>query len=295
MIAIDEALVRRLVADQFPEWAGLPVRSVPRQGWDNRTFRLGDQLTVRLPSAAGYVAAVAKEDRWLPELAPLLPVPIPTPVAVGEPAHGYPFPWSVRRWLDGRPLDATAPASRSALAAAIGDFLVALRGVRLPGAPVGPLAGAHSFFRGCHPGAYADEVQRALETLGSRVDSAACWRIWREGMVTVWTDDPVWFHGDVAVGNILLDEAGALGAMIDFGTCGVGDPACDLQIAWTYFDGPDRRVLREHAALDDDCWRRARAWALWKELITVDPVALDRPDGTPVLRALLDDPVVTAS
>lgn len=285
MVTIDEDLVRNLIAEQFPQWRDLPIRSVPRQGWDNRTFRLGDELTVRLPSASGYVAAVAKEDRWLRELAPKLPVPIPEPVAVGAPTEDYPFPWSIRRWLAGRPLNSDEPPDRSLLAEQLGGFLVALRTTTIGG----PLAGAHSAYRGCHPSAYADQVQRSLDRIGPSVDAAACWRIWDEAMATVWTERPVWFHGDCAAGNILIDNHG-LAAMIDFGTSGVGDPACDLVIAWTYFSGPERQVLRKAVDLDDDCWRRARAWALWKDLLGI--AEAERPATTPLLQALLDDPVI---
>ncbi|HEY9294576.1 MAG TPA: aminoglycoside phosphotransferase family protein [Microlunatus sp.] len=285
MTDIDENLVRQLITAQFPQWRALPIRSVANQGWDNRTFRLGDDLTVRLPSAAGYVPAVAKEDRWLPRLAPFLSVPIPVPVAVGTPSEAYPFPWSIRRWLHGHPLDSQKPDDPTRLAEQLGAFLVMLRSAP----PDGPLAGSHSFYRGCHPSAYGDQVQTALAKLGPAVDAASCWAIWKAGTATVWTEQPVWFHGDVAAGNVLIDDDG-LAAMIDFGTSGVGDPACDLQIAWTYFSPPERQVLRRSAGLDDDCWHRARAWALWKELIG----HADSPDGRPahVLQEILDDPVV---
>ncbi|GIG69395.1 aminoglycoside phosphotransferase family protein [Phytomonospora endophytica] len=285
--SIDEDLARALVAGQFPEWRDLPVRTVERQGWDNRTFRLGDELSVRLPSAEGYVAGVAKEDRWLPVLAGHLDMPVPAPVAVGKPAEGYPFPWSVRRWLPGATVLDAAP-ERTALARDVGAFLVALREVPADG---GPVAGRHSFFRGSHPSAYADEVQNALAVLD--VDSGACREIWHAAMTSVWTERPVWFHGDVAVGN-LLATGGRLSAVIDFGTCGVGDPACDLVMAWTHFEGGERAVFREAAGLDDDTWRRARGWALWKSLAVMafDADAGLRADHTRVLTQVLADPVI---
>ncbi|HEY1179390.1 MAG TPA: aminoglycoside phosphotransferase family protein [Phytomonospora sp.] len=285
--AIGEDLARALIAEQFPDWRDLPVRAVERQGWDNRTFRLGDDLSVRLPSADGYVAGVAKEDRWLPVLAEHLDMPVPAPVAVGRPGPGYPFPWSVRRWLPGTTVR-DADHDRTALARDLGAFLVALRKVPAEG---GPAAGRHSFFRGAHPGVYAGEVYEALAALD--VDAAACREIWDAATASEWTHEPVWFHGDVAVGN-LLSLDGRLSAVIDFGTCGVGDPACDLVMAWTHFEGEERAVFRDAAGLDDDTWRRARGWALWKALIVMafDADPAQRADADRVLAQVLADPVV---
>jgi aminoglycoside phosphotransferase (APT) family kinase protein len=282
-------LVRALIAEQFPRWSDLPVTPVPRQGWDNRTFRLGDQLSVRLPSAEGYVAAVEKENRWLPELAGHLPLPVPSPVAVGRPGAGYPYPWSVRQWLAGDTLEDAAAVDRLRLARDLGEFLTVLRQ-----APVsGPPGGRHSFFRGCHPSAYADEVERALKDLGNAVDVRACRAVWAEAMDSSWESAPVWFHGDIAVGNLLVRD-GRLAAVIDFGTCGVGDPACDLVIAWNTLVGAERAAFRDAVGLDRQTWRRARGWALWKALIM-----LAAPGAAPAWRDVVDqvlaDPVVSAA
>jgi aminoglycoside phosphotransferase (APT) family kinase protein len=130
----------------------------------------------------------------------------------------------------------------------------------------GPAAGLHSFHRGCHPGVYEDQVEEALRALGDAVDADTCRAIWREAMTSTWAGPAVWFHGDVAAGN-LLTASGRLCAVIDFGTCGVGDPACDLVIAWTFLGPEQREVFRDAAGLPDDAWARARGWALWKALI----------------------------
>jgi aminoglycoside phosphotransferase (APT) family kinase protein len=244
----------------------MPVEPVAESGWDNRTFRLGDAMTVRLPTAERYVAAVAKEHAWLPRLAPRLPQPIPEPLAVGDPGVGYLWPWSVRRWIDGRPAGPERVADRTAFADALAGFLVALWGVDAAG---GPAAGAHSFHRGGSLAVYDAQTRAALATVRPRVDRAAAERVWAEALATTWTRPPVWFHGDVAVGNLLVDEAGALSAVIDFGTSGVGDPACDLVIAWTLFDGRSRAAFVEATAQDAATWARARGWALWKALITL--------------------------
>lgn len=288
MINIDTELARGLIAEQFPQWKDLPIAPVTRQGWDNRTFRLGDELTMRLPSAAGYVAAIAKEDRCLPILAPRVPLPVPEPVAVGRPGPAYPFPWSVRRWLPGDTVLAADRIDRRQLARDLGNFLVTLRQAHTA---QGPVAGRHSFFRGCHPSAYGDAVQAALAELDTVVDVAACEAVWARAMTSVWESEPTWFHGDIATGNLLTTD-GRLSAVIDFGTCGVGDPACDLVMAWTYFTGDERQVFREVVDLPDTAWRRARGWALWKSLITMAGSPGPDPHEAPrVLSEVLADPV----
>jgi len=281
MTDLDAGLVRSLIAEQFPEWSGLPVRPVARQGWDNRTFRLGEDLSVRLPSAEGYVAAVAKEDRWLPFLARESTTPLPAPVALGRPSPTYPFPWSVRRWLPGETVESGA-VDRLRLARDLGEFLRRLRDVPAGG---GPTAGRHSWYRGCHPSVYGDQVDASLETLADEVDVAACRAVWGEALVSVWPSAPVWFHGDVSAGNLLVQD-GKLSAVIDFGTCGVGDPACDLVIAWTYFEGAEREAFREAVALPDDAWQRGRGWALWKALVVL--AGLSSPDADDAQRGVLE-------
>ncbi|SNT25933.1 Predicted kinase, aminoglycoside phosphotransferase (APT) family [Asanoa hainanensis] len=263
---IDVALVRRLVAEQFPHWADLPVRPVAVGGNDNRTFHLGDAMSVRLPSAEGYVAGVEKEQRWLPVLAPHLPVPIPAPLAQGRPGAGYPWPWSVNRWLDGTTAAHDTVADQTEFAVDLAGFLTALQGVDTGGEPA---AGRHSFWRGATLAHYDDETRKAIAALDGRIDAAAATAEWDAALGAHWQGNPVWFHGDVAAGNILVRD-GRLAAVIDFGTSGVGDPACDLVIAWTFLDAPARDAFRKALNVDDATWQRGRGWALWKALITFD-------------------------
>jgi aminoglycoside phosphotransferase (APT) family kinase protein len=263
---IDSALVARLVAAQFPEWADLPVVPVEPAGWDNRTFRLGAEMTLRLPSAEGYVPSVEKEQTWLPRLAAQLPLPIPVPLALGRSADDYPWPWSVRRWIDGRPAHRDLITDLTGFARDLAGFLVALQ--RCDTAE-GPTAGAHSFFRGATLAVYDTETRAAIATLGPRVNGRLATAVWDAALAATWTGTPVWFHGDIAAGNLLIDGDGRLAAIIDFGTCGVGDPACDLVIAWTLLDGCGREAFRSSMPADDAMWARGRGWALWKSLITV--------------------------
>lgn len=281
-------LVRRLIHEQAPQWADLPVEPVPVDGWDNRTYRLGSELAVRLPSHPRYAAAVAKEDRWLPVLAPQLPLPVPEPVFVGRPSTVFALPWSVRRWLPGEPAASATVADPVRFAQRLAGFLRTLWDVDPDG---GPAAGEHSFYRGCPPGHYDDETRRQLTVLAGRIDAAAASAAWDAALATRWAGSPVWFHGDVAVGNLLVD-GGELAAVIDFGTSGVGDPACDLVIAWTFLTGRARRAFAEAVDLDAGTWARARGWALWKALISItdDPAVSAEP--LRVISEVLADPVV---
>ena len=275
--ALDETLVRRLVAEQFPHWGALPVRAIVPGGNDNRTFRLGDELTVRLPSAEDYVAAVEKEQRWLPVIARHVPLPVPEPVAAGAPGSGYPFPWTINRWMPGHSA-LTAPVDDLArFGLDVARFLRALQTTPIDGAPV---AGAHSFWRGADLRHYDEETRRTVAELGGRVDAGAVLAVWDAGLSAPFTGTPVWFHGDVAPGNLLVED-GRLAAVIDFGTSGVGDPACDLSLAWTFLDAPSRRGYREAFGADDGMWARGRAWVLWKALISYDDW------GAPVVGELL--------
>jgi aminoglycoside phosphotransferase (APT) family kinase protein len=259
------ALVRCLIARSFPEWADLPIRPVDRDGWDNATFRLGDELSVRLPTADGYVPQVAKERRWLPVLARSLPVAIPEPVGTGTPGCGFERPWSVRRWLDGEDAGVAPIADAVAFAKDVAGFLHALHRID---ASDGPVAGPHSFWRGGPLEVYDAETRAAVDALGHRIDGPAALRTWEAALDQPWRGRPVWVHGDLAPSNLLV-RAGRLGAVLDFGCLAVGDPACDTVLAWTFFGEAASDAFRRGVALDHGTWARGRAWALWKALITL--------------------------
>jgi aminoglycoside phosphotransferase (APT) family kinase protein len=280
---IDVSLARRLVDSQFPRWSHLPITPVEVDGWDNRTFRLGSGLTIRLPSGEQYSLQVDKEQRWLPVLAPRLPLPVPVPVARGEPGCGFPYPWSVYRWLDGKLASRERVGDPCAFATALAGFLNALARVD---ATDGPAPGPHNFHRGGPLSTYADETLRAIDALGDEVPGDAVHRVWDDAMRTAWDREPVWFHGDVAVGNLLVRD-GRLAAVLDFGSSGVGDPACDTVIAWTFLSGASRTRFRTELGVDAGTWSRGRGWALWKALITL-PGHLERggPEAERVRREI---------
>jgi aminoglycoside phosphotransferase (APT) family kinase protein len=262
---ITVSLVRQLVAAQFPEWANYPIAPVTWSGWDNRTFHLGDTMLVRLPSAAGYADQVAKEHRWLPSLAPLLPLPIPVPLALGHPAHGYPWHWSIYRWLDGQNAVIGHIADLRQFAIDVAQFLAALQRINPAG---GPPPGPHNFWRGGPLATYDADTRQSLAILDGDIDTETATAVWHTALTNTWHDEPVWVHGDVAVGNLLV-EHGRLCAVIDFGCSCVGDPACDVVIAWTLLEGDSRRAFRSTLQVDDGTWARGRGWALWKALITL--------------------------
>ena len=264
-VRIDVSLVRRLVGAQFPRWSALPIRPVEVGGWDNRTFRLGEHMTVRLPSAERYVAQVEKEHRWLPRLAAQLPLPIPVPLGRGVPADGYPWPWSVYRWIEGETVTIGRIADPLRFATGLAPFLVALQRVDTTN---GPPPGPHNFFRGGPLTVYDAETRQAITALEGEIDTGAATAVWDAALAATWQGQPVWVHGDIAAGNLLL-EGGHLSAGLDFGSSGVGDPACDLVISWTLFAGEIREAFRESVGLDDATYTRARGWALWKALITL--------------------------
>lgn len=255
--------MRRLISDQFPQWAHHPVEPVARSGWDNATFRLGDSMAVRLPSASEYALAVDKEHQWLPVLAPRLPLPVPVPLAKGRPGAGYPFSWSVYSWLDGEQATAERISDPGRFAVDLAEFLAALRSVD---ATDGPQPGKHNWFRGGALRTYDAQAQHALVVLDGHIDVDLARQIWTTALDARWDGTDVWFHGDVAPGNLLLDDGGLAG-VIDFGTCGVGDPSCDLAIAWTLLTGDTRQAFRERLSVDEATWARGRGWALWKTLV----------------------------
>lgn len=260
---IDNTLIRRLVASQFPQWENQPIRRVSPGGWDHRIFRLGEEMLVRMPSAAEYAFQVEKEHHWLPQLAPLLPLPIPEPLAMGEPEYGFPWKWSIYRWIEGEPATSGHIENSSDFACTLAQFLIALQ---LIDSTDGPSPGPHNFYRGGSLATYNAETRQAISDLKNKIDVNTATEIWEAALETHWKNSPVWIHGDIAASNLLVKD-GRLSAVIDFGMLGIGDPACDLAIAWTLFRGQSREVFRSMLALDKDTWLRGSAWTLWKALI----------------------------
>ncbi len=284
-VNINVSLVSRLVATQFPQWADLPIEPVEVGGVDNRTFHLGEDMTVRLPSGPWYALQVEKEQKWLPKLAPLLPLPIPVPLAMGVPAEGYPWHWSVYRWLEGETASSERIADLRQFASSLAQFLVALRRIDATG---GPIPGRHNFFRGGPLTVYDADTRQAIAALKGKIDTDAASAVWEAALKATWHGPPVWFHGDVAAGNLLVKD-GRLSAVTDFEISGVGDPSCDLAVAWTLFRGESREAFRTALGPDDGTWARGRGWALWKALITLSGHVDTNPPQAERVRREIDD------
>ncbi|MEY9845383.1 aminoglycoside phosphotransferase (APT) family kinase protein [Streptacidiphilus sp. BW17] len=289
-IPLTVELVRHLLDEQHPDLAGLPLE-VLANGWDNMVCRLGEEFLVRLPRRAQSAELVDHEQRWLPELATRLPLPVPAPVRIGRPAGEYPWSWSIVPFLPGRIAADTTLDDVPSATTALGGFLAALHTPAPPDAPV-------NAFRGIPLAGRGDGVLRGLTNVADTADREAALTVWEAAVAApVWDGPPLWLHGDLHPANVLVDE-GRITAVIDFGDLTSGDPATDLSVAWMLFPAEDRRTdLREaydHAGgpADDATWARARGWALALALVFLTHSA-DNPlmggIGERTLRAVLAD------
>lgn len=262
-IETDAALVARLIAAQFPQWAALPIARVRSSGTDNAIYRLGDEMAVRLPRVQWAAGQATREHEWLPRLAPHLPLAIPRPLALGQPGVGYPWPWAVVQWLDGEDAASAPVADLRQAALDLAAFVAALQRIDSTGGPPPP------FGRG-QPLATRDApVRAALATLDGMIDVAAATAAWEMALrVPPWQGAPVWLHGDLQPTNLLVRD-GRLSAVIDFGCLGVGDPAGELIVAWNFLAGQARDHFRAALGVDGATWARGRGWALSVALIAL--------------------------
>lgn len=262
---IDAALVRRLLAAQFPQWANLPLERVPSAGTDNALYRLGEELVVRMPRIHWATEQVEREHRWLPKLAPHLPLTVPVPLAMGQPSDGYPWQWSVFPWVTGENPSLERLADPCEAANDLAGFIAALQRIDTRGAPRSgrgePLAQRDGPTRG------------AIAASHGLIDTDAVTEAWEADLeAPVWDRPPVWIHGDIAPGNLLAVD-GRVHAVIDWAP-GLGDPAVELIPAWNLFAGESRDAFRTALGVDDATWTRGRGWALSIALIQL-PYYLD--------------------
>jgi aminoglycoside phosphotransferase (APT) family kinase protein len=250
-VDVDGGLVRRLLVEQQPALAAMPLRIVAN-GWDNVIVQLGDDYMVRLPRRELAAQLILNEQLWLPELAPRLPLPIPAPIFAGRPGDDFPWAWSICPWLPGDDASAAPPPDLRATALTLAEFIMALHRPAPADAPENP-------YRGVHLRERAEAVTQRANGLPNCDQVLAVW----DGLRSTpeWDRPPVWLHGDLHPSNMLTCD-GRLSAVIDFGDITSGDPATDLAVAWMMFDPDDRAVFRDAAGVDPLTWRRAAGWAL---------------------------------
>lgn len=285
-VDVDLSLVGRLLAAQFPQWADLPLVPVHSAGTDNALYRLGDVLVVRLPRIKGAAGQIDKEQRWLPRLAPHLPLAVPVPRASGVPDEGYPWQWSVYPWLPGENATIVPITDPDQAARDLAHFIAALQRIDPTG---GPPPGPHNFFRGVPLSTRDTQTRTAIASLHDMLDTRAVTEAWEGALqAPAWGGPPVWIHGDLQPLNLLVQQ-GRLSAVIDFGGLGVGDPACDLMVAWNLLSAHTRDVLRAALPVDDATWVRGRGWALSMGLIALPYYQSTNPVLAGIARRAIDE------
>lgn len=283
---VDDGTVRALLEDQFPNWADRRLLRIADSGTDNAIYRLGDDLGIRLPRIHWAKAQIEKECRWLPTLAADLPTPVPVPLAEGRPGHGYPFPWLVYPWLEGTSLDRATVDNWDVVAEGVAEFVLALQ-------HVSPVGGPPPTRRGTPMAQYDEAVESGISQLDGVIDVDRARYIWQSAVEAGdWTGDPVWVHGDLLPGNILIGK-NRLSGIIDWSGAGVGDPACEAMLAWSL--PPDaRRLYRNILELDDATLARGRGWVVEQTVFYIPyyakslPLAVDQATWR-LNEALLDD------
>ncbi|MFG2375575.1 aminoglycoside phosphotransferase family protein [Streptomyces sp. NPDC048504] len=272
--ASDPALVRALLAAQFPQWSQLPLKHVDPAGSDHVIYRLGDTMSVRLPRSDWADGEAAKEHTWLPLLAPQLPLAVPEPLALGAPGRGYAWHWSVTRWLDGTTATVDGLADPDLAAAQLAEFLRTLQ--RIPAADT-LLPGPHPELTRPSLATRDQSTRAAIEAVDGVFDTAALTEIWDNALdAPAWNREPVWCHGDFHTGNLLTVD-GRISAVIDFGGLGMGDPACDLVVAYTLLSATTRPLFRAALGVDDATWTRGMGWALTTALNAYTSYAATEP------------------
>ncbi len=284
-LEIDAALVKRLLKSQLPQWADLPIHRVTSAGTDNALYRLGSDMVVRLPRINWADGQVEKEFTWLPRLTPLLPLTIPTPLAIAAPALGYPYKWSVYRWLDGENAIRKPIVDMQQAAHDLAGFVKAMRAIPVaeensPPAPISP--------RGVPLSSRDEPVLASLAKLENMINTNAALSVWEAVLqVPAWPGTPVWLHGDLMAGNLLVQD-GRIHAVIDFGCVGIGDPAVDVMTAWLFLPAETRADFRQALEVDEDTWQRARGWALSVGLIALPYYHKTNPTLAKIARNAID-------
>lgn len=280
-IDIDLSLVKQLITSQFPRWQELSLQLVEDAGTDNAIYRLGDDMVVRIPRIEKAAAHIEKEYQWLPKLAPHLPLAIPMPLEKGNPADGYPWQWSVYRWLEGKNAVENPITDFYQAANDLGKFVAALQKVDTTEAPQSR--------RGLPLNSRDKETREAISLLKDTFNTETLTNEWEKALaIPLWQGAPQWIHGDLLPSNMLVNK-GRLSAIIDFGTSGVGDPACDMMVAWTLLDRQSRKAFREKVNTDGATWERGRGWALTFGLVALPYYEKTNPTLAGIAKRTIDE------
>lgn len=261
---INENLVQSLLTNQCLKWSNLPLRQVISSGTDNALFRLGNEYIIRLPriewSPGSINQSINKEYEWVPKIAQLLKTLISEPIFKGNPDKLYPWAWTINKWNEGQTPDFEKENEYELLAKDLAEFLNELHSIRLPEGPYSR--------RGVSIKEINEETIKAINSLKGDIDTQKVFSLWEQLInVPLWNKDPVWVHGDFLPGNILIKN-NRLSAVIDFTEVGIGDPACDLIIAWSLFNENSRKIFKANLKnIDENTWKRGIAWALSIALI----------------------------
>lgn len=284
-VDISEKLAGQLLTDQFPQWSEQMLTTVKSEGTDNIIYKLGESMCVRLPRKPKAAGHVEKEQQWLPLLAPHLSVAIPDPIGKGRPTDYYPFPWSVYSWLEGKDALAANITDYDQIAIDLARFLKELWGVDTSNAPLA----TEINIRGTPLANRDAETREAITAVGNMFDPTALTKAWDRALrAPNWERQPVWIHGDMLPANIIIYRD-HVGAVIDFSGICVGDPACDLLIAWNLLPPESRAVLRQAAGVDDATWERGRGHALSQALIFIPYYQDTHPSGVGRAKKTIDN------
>ncbi|MBK2125506.1 aminoglycoside phosphotransferase family protein [Fangia hongkongensis] len=280
-------LAKKLIATQFPEYSHLNITEVEVQGHDNRTYRIGDDMLIRMPTTEAYALKVPIEQALLPQLAKQLSVAISEPIKMGLPSDDYPYPFSIYKWLNGESANHLTLSYKALahIASALANFLTELQAIINI---KGPSPGQHNWWRGDHISVYDKGAKEQIASLRDIIDADHALDLWEKACATKWENTPVWIHGDFASGNILIKN-NKLSGIIDFGGTALGDPACDLVIAWTFLKGNSRKIFQDAIALDNDTWLRAKAWALWKTTFELSQCQDKQSDAAVIQKNIIHD------
>lgn len=280
---IQEQLVRTLLTDQCPQWARLPLESITSLATSHAVFRLGKQYLVRMPRIETAAASIDKEYKWVPQLASCLSIPISDPCFQGKPSETYPWPWLIAPWQEGHNPVFEKSTEYEVLAKDIAYFLNQLHAIPCTGQEPIPS-------RGIELTCLEAETRNAIEQLAEEENIFQAIKIWEQLLqMPGWPHKAVWVHGDLLPVNILI-ENNRLAAVIDFADAGLGDPACDLIIAWSLLEAPSRKILKDSLqGLDPAAWERSKAWALSIAFIILPYYQKSNPGLVAIARRMIDN------